>query len=84
MKPDGVFCFEMGGMGNVAEMRAALLGAVGRRIGYETAREVDPWFFPDEVWMKKMLEETVGGWKVEKIGGNIDPRKRMKGAWKGG
>lgn len=67
LKPSGVFCFEMGGMGNVGEMRAALLSVVGRRVGFERARAVDPWFFPDEAWMTKMLEETVGGFKVERI-----------------
>ncbi|TVY35105.1 putative methyltransferase, partial [Lachnellula occidentalis] len=58
LKPGGTFVFEMGGMGNVAEMRAALLSVVSRRVGIERAREVDPWFFPDEVWMRGMLEET--------------------------
>jgi len=47
---NGPFAFEMGGLGNVAEMRAALLGAVARRVGIEKAREADPWFFPDEKW----------------------------------
>jgi len=47
---NGTFAFEMGGLGNVAEMRAALLGAVARRVGIEKAREADPWFFPDEKW----------------------------------
>jgi len=65
LKPNGVFVFEMGGIGNVAEMRAALLSVVGRRIGIERAREVDPWFFPDEKWMEGMLEGK--GWKIEKI-----------------
>jgi len=67
LKPSGVFCFEMGGMGNVAEMRTVLLSVVGRRIGLEKARAIDPWFFPDETWMRTMLEETVGGFKVERI-----------------
>jgi trans-aconitate methyltransferase len=64
LKPGGTFVFEMGGMGNVGEMRAALLAAVGRRIGIEKARAVDPWFFPDEEWMKRTLEEK--GFVVEK------------------
>lgn len=75
LKPSGTFCFEMGGMGNVPEMRTALLSVVGRRIGLEKAREVDPWFFPDEVWMTKMLEETVGGFKVERIERQYRPTK---------
>jgi hypothetical protein len=83
LKPSGVFCFEMGGMGNVAEMRTALLGAVGRRIGIERAREIDPWFFPDEIWMREMLEETVGGFKVEKIEREYRPTRADAGAIEG-
>ena len=65
--PGGRFVFEMGGLGNVAEMRTALLMALGRRVGLEKAQEVDPWFFPDEDWVKEVMEEKVGGWKIEKI-----------------
>ncbi|KAI9648013.1 hypothetical protein NHQ30_002641 [Ciborinia camelliae] len=59
LKPNGLFVFEMGGMGNVAEMRTALLSVVGRRArgGIERVREVDPWFFPDERWMRGVLSE---------------------------
>ncbi|TGO52529.1 hypothetical protein BOTNAR_0321g00100 [Botryotinia narcissicola] len=82
LKPNGVFVFEMGGMGNVAEMRTALLSVVGRRCegGLERAREADPWFFPDEVWMRSALAsassspsdigregEGEGEWKIEKL-----------------
>lgn len=65
LQPGGRFCFEMGGMGNVAEMRTALLFTVSRRIGIGAAREADPWFFPDEAWMKGVLEAT--GFAVEKM-----------------
>ncbi|TLD22710.1 hypothetical protein PspLS_07020 [Pyricularia sp. CBS 133598] len=65
--PGGVFAFEMGGLGNVAEVYTAVLGAVGRRIGYNKAMEVNPWFFPDEDWMRQTMEEGVGGWKIEKM-----------------
>lgn len=40
---------------------------MSHRIGISAARAADPWFFPDEAWMTKMLEETVGGFKVERI-----------------
>ena len=50
LAPGGTFAFEMGGLGNVAEMRAALLSAVARRVGMERAVAADPWFFPDEGW----------------------------------
>jgi SAM-dependent methyltransferase len=67
LKPAGLFCFEMGGMGNVAEIRAALLSVVSRRVGMARARAADPWFFPDGAWMRRMLEQTVGGFKVERM-----------------
>ncbi|EGS19296.1 uncharacterized protein CTHT_0059220 [Thermochaetoides thermophila DSM 1495] len=81
---NGTFAFEMGGLGNVAEMRAALLGAVARRVGIEKAREADPWFFPDEKWITDMLESKVGGWKVEKVEREWRPTVADKGgveAW---
>ncbi|TGO84627.1 hypothetical protein BPOR_0484g00080 [Botrytis porri] len=76
LKPNGVLVFEMGGMGNVAEMRTALLSVVGRRCegGLKRAREVDPWFFPDEVWMRSVFaspsdvnEDGEGEWEIEKL-----------------
>ncbi|TGO25939.1 hypothetical protein BPAE_0069g00110 [Botrytis paeoniae] len=80
LKPNGVFVFEMGGMGNVAEMRTALLSVVGRRCegGLKRAREADPWFFPDEVWMRSVLasasssssdvnKDGDGEWNIEKL-----------------
>ncbi|KAE8448527.1 hypothetical protein EG329_009408 [Mollisiaceae sp. DMI_Dod_QoI] len=83
LKPGGKFVFEMGGMGNVAEMRTAFLSVIGRKIGIEKVREIDPWFFPDEVWMTKMLEEEVGGWKVERIEREYRPTKADKGGIEG-
>lgn len=70
-------------MGNVAEMRTSLLSVVSQRVGIEKAREADPWFFPDEVWMTEMLEETVGGWKVERIEREYRPTKADEGGIKG-
>lgn len=63
----GTFAFEMGGLGNVSEMRAGLLMSVARRVGFTKALEADPWFFPDEKWVTEIMENTVGGWKIEKI-----------------
>ncbi|KAK4183216.1 S-adenosyl-L-methionine-dependent methyltransferase [Podospora australis] len=65
LKPGGTFVFEMGGSGNVSEMRAAMLAAVSRRVG-GLDKIVEPWFFPDEAWMKTMLEDKIGGFKIEK------------------
>ncbi|KAH0444335.1 methyltransferase type 11 [Colletotrichum kahawae] len=65
--PGAPLVLEMGGLGCVCEMRTALLMAVSRRVGIDKAKEVDPWFFPDEAWLTRALEEEVGGWKVERI-----------------
>ncbi|KAF5518699.1 putative methyltransferase [Colletotrichum aenigma] len=65
--PGAPLVLEMGGLGCVCEMRTALLMAVSRRVGIDKAKEVDPWFFPDEAWLTNALENEVGGWKVEKI-----------------
>jgi trans-aconitate methyltransferase len=64
--PGGVFAFEMGGLGNVQECTAAILGPVARRVGMEKAWAANPWFFPDEDWARETLENKVGGWKVER------------------
>jgi hypothetical protein len=80
LKEGGTFVFEMGGKGNVTEMRAAILQAVSKRVGAETAREADPWFFPDEEWMWAALERH--GFVVEKMELEERPTKVEEG--KGG
>ena len=75
LAPGGTFVFEMGGLGNVSEIRAALLSAVGRRVGLARAQEADPWFFPDEEWVRDVMENKVGGWKVEKAEREWRPTK---------
>ncbi|KAF5680815.1 hypothetical protein FHETE_203 [Fusarium heterosporum] len=64
LAPGGSFTFEMGGLGNVSEMRTAALSAVSRRVGMKTALAADPWFFPDEIWITKALQEA--GFVVER------------------
>jgi hypothetical protein len=75
--PGGVFVFEMGGFGNVAEMRAALLSVVSRRLGIQRAREADPWFFPDENWARTKFEAA--GFVVEKSEMEYRPTKCVQG-----
>lgn len=58
LAPGGTFAFEMGGLGNVCEMRTAILMAVSRRVGMSAALAADPWFFPDEKWITAQLEEA--------------------------
>ncbi|KAF3057305.1 putative methyltransferase C70.08c [Daldinia childiae] len=83
LAPGGTFAFEMGGLGNVGEIRAALLGAVARRIGLSKAIEHDPWFFPDEAWATDMLENKVGGWKVERAEREYRPTRADAGGVEG-
>ncbi|KKA29181.1 hypothetical protein TD95_004315 [Thielaviopsis punctulata] len=65
--PGGIFVFEMGGLGNISEMRTAIVMAVARKIGFPATVAADPWFFPDEAYVTHMLETQVGGFKVEKV-----------------
>ena len=88
LAPGGTFAFEMGGLGNVAEMRTALLMAVARRVGggkegLARARDHDPWFFPDETWATEMLEQTVGGWRVERAEREYRPTPADQGGVEG-
>lgn len=83
LAPGATFVFEMGGLGNVSEIRAALLTAVGRRVGLARAQEADPWFFPDEDWVRDVMENKVGGWKVERAEREWRPTKADKGGVEG-
>jgi hypothetical protein len=83
LAPGGTFVFEMGGLGNCAEIRAALLSAVSRRVGLARAQEADPWFFPDEEWVRSTLEGKVGGWKVERVEREWRPTAADKGGVEG-
>ncbi|KAL2885852.1 DUF1776-domain-containing protein [Ceratocystis lukuohia] len=62
--PGGLFVFEMGGLGNISEMRTAILMAAARHIGLQAAISIDPWFFPDEAYVTHMLQSEVGGFLV--------------------
>ena len=67
LKPDGLFAFEMGGLGNVSELLTGIVYGVSQRIGMEAAEAANPWFFPDEAWARDIMEHKVGGWKIEKM-----------------
>ncbi len=65
LRPGGVFVFEMGGAGNVADVHAAFLAAlVHQGLSIEAARDASPWFFPSTEAIRAMLEQA--GFKVEK------------------
>ncbi|CAK7226767.1 hypothetical protein SCUCBS95973_006309 [Sporothrix curviconia] len=67
MQPGGIFVFEMGGLGNVTELVTGIMSGVARRIGLEAAKKANPWYFPDEEWARDIMENRVGGFKIEKI-----------------
>lgn len=82
----------MGGMGNVAEMRTALLSVLGRKLGMERVREVDPWFFPDERWVRGILSGDdgkgkegggEGKWRIEQLEREFRPTPVDKGGVEG-
>lgn len=74
LKPGGSYVFEMGGHGNVPEVMTALTFALMQQgVSIEKAREVNPWFFPSEVWMRNALETV--GFQVEKIEMEYRPTK---------
>jgi cyclopropane fatty-acyl-phospholipid synthase-like methyltransferase len=59
LKPGGNLVFECGGHGNVAEVHAALVGAlVHQGISIEQARITSPWYFASDTWMKSILEKS--------------------------
>ncbi|KAI9835756.1 MAG: hypothetical protein M1819_001935 [Sarea resinae] len=56
LKPNGVFAFELGGAGNIAEVHAALVSAlIHHGVPAARARAASPWFFPSETWMRAAL-----------------------------
>ncbi|KAF2403887.1 methyltransferase [Trichodelitschia bisporula] len=66
LKPGGVFVFELGGHGNVADVRVGLTAAlVMQGVSVEEAREVSPWFFPSEEGMRGLLEGV--GFAIERL-----------------
>lgn len=81
LAPGGVFAFEMGGLGNVAEMRAALLMAAARRIGMPAAAEAHPWFFPDEEWARGRMRAA--GFRVERVEREWRPTRADAGGVEG-
>ncbi|KAJ5704884.1 hypothetical protein N7536_000573 [Penicillium majusculum] len=66
MKPGGTFFFEMCGHGNAPEKVTAFMFAlVNHGVPIETAEAMCPWFYPSDVYMKKILEGV--GFQVKMI-----------------
>ncbi|KAI9750335.1 MAG: hypothetical protein M1815_001865 [Lichina confinis] len=59
LKAGGLFVFEMGGHGNVAEAHTALRAAVMHQgLSIEQVNESCPWFFASEGWTRKALQDA--------------------------
>jgi SAM-dependent methyltransferase len=66
LKPGGIFVFECGGHGNVAELKTAITASLlAHGVSLEHAQKLNPWFFSDEDWMRKTLESI--GFRVDHI-----------------
>lgn len=81
LKPGATFALEMGGLGNVAEMRTALLLTVSRRVGHARAVAAEPWFFPDEAWLSGALRDA--GFRVDRVEREWRPTTADKGGVEG-
>jgi trans-aconitate methyltransferase len=72
LKPGGVMVSELGGLGNVAEVHAALVGElIHSGVTPKRAREVSPWWFPSLEAMRVLLEEAGFTW----IKGEVELRQ---------
>ncbi|KAI9789467.1 MAG: hypothetical protein M1816_006009 [Peltula sp. TS41687] len=59
LRPGGLFVFEMGGHGNVAEVHTALRAALrGRGVPMSAVRDATPWWFSSEQGMRRMLGDA--------------------------
>jgi hypothetical protein len=68
----------MGGAGNVAEIHTALISVILHQgLSIDRAREISPWFFPSEAWMRKTLEDI--GFVVETLELEYRPTKLTAG-----
>lgn len=83
LRSGGIFVFEMGGAGNVAEVHAALLAAlVHQGLTIQAAREANPWFFPSETHIATLLQQA--GFQVEKSALEYRPTRLTDGTDGGG
>ncbi|KAI0883674.1 S-adenosyl-L-methionine-dependent methyltransferase [Annulohypoxylon maeteangense] len=81
LKPGGLFVSESGGLGNVAEVHAAIIGSlVHRGIPVDVARNASPWWFPSLEAMKALVEGQGFRW----IKGEIELRQTVLTDHQGG
>ncbi|KAI1392348.1 S-adenosyl-L-methionine-dependent methyltransferase [Hypoxylon trugodes] len=92
LKPGGLLVSESGALGNVAEVHAAIIGAlVHQGIPVEAARNASPWWFPSLDAMKNLVESQGFKWLKGEVelrqteltnneGGGIEGWVRLFGA----
>lgn len=81
LKPGGTMVCESGGLGNVAEVHAALIGELLQRgIPVQRAREVSPWWFPSLEEMRALVEGAGLRWER----GEVDLRQTKLTEFEGG
>lgn len=74
LRPGGTFVFECGGIGNVAEVQAALIAAlIANDVPVKQARDLIPWYFASDDWMRDTLETL--GFHVDKMELEYRPTK---------
>lgn len=74
LKPGGKFVFECGGMGNVAEIKTAIISAlVAHGVLIEKARDMIPWYFGSEDWFRTTLQSI--GFSIDKLELEYRPTK---------
>lgn len=82
LQAGGTFALEMGGQGNIAEMRTALYTTLlSRSVHLSAITAADPWFFPDETWLAGALQQA--GFEVLQIEREWRPTRADKGGVEG-
>jgi SAM-dependent methyltransferase len=74
LRPGGTFVFECGGFGNAVEVVTALIASLTEYgVPLEKARELIPWYFASDIWMRDTLEGI--GFRVDKMEIEYRPTK---------
>ncbi|KAI1206723.1 S-adenosyl-L-methionine-dependent methyltransferase [Annulohypoxylon truncatum] len=81
LKSGGIFVSELGGLGNIAEVHAAIIGSlVHRGILVDVARKASPWWFPSLEAMRTLVEGQGFRW----IKGEVELRQTVLTNHEGG
>ncbi|KAI1761212.1 S-adenosyl-L-methionine-dependent methyltransferase [Hypoxylon sp. FL1150] len=81
LKPGGLLVSESGALGNVAEVHAAIIGAlVHQGIPFDVARKASPWWFPSIEAMRALVEGQGFRW----VRGEVELRQTELTSGEGG